>query len=762
MSSAPSAQAEASRWVRHATARLSPQQPETPANPDWAGSEQDYDRATVDELQAKWGVEGQPFPWSIASCRSDGNQVRAEVTLADAEASGLPVAMLDAAVQIARLADITDERLLVPAGVQSMSMTGELTGTDLSVTVLRRPDAGDDLLIDVAVTDGSARLDIRGLRYVDVQAGAAQSAAPVADPRDVAHALDWQPWSAPERTERGAGLSVAVLGAQREELTRALTAAGHQVVDEGDASSVIFVPATDTDEDDLACAARLTAEVADIVRRLAAREGREEPRLWIVTRGVRETGSRDAVRQSCLWGVAGVIGAEQPQLWGGLVDLAEDGQTGAADMLAELLSTPAKTILSLRDGQLSEQVLAPLADDAAREPYREPLRCRADAAYLITGGMGALGLLTAGWLADRGARRVVLAGRTPLPPRRDWDADSLDETTRHKIEAVRELEARGVAVEIAVLDIGSASALETFLMQRDDAGAPPVRGVVHAAGVTDSQLLTDLSADRVQSTLWPKVAGAAALDAVFPPGSLDFLHFTASAGTVFGVPGQGAYAAGNAYLDGLARARHAQGDATVSLDWVAWRGLGFGSDAQVVVDELERRGSRPVTPAEAFDAWEYVSRFDIAHAVMAPIVPENDPDTASGGTGVAPARAWSEMSADEVLAELQNGLRTILATELRTPESEVDTDRPFAEMGLNSVMAMSIRREVEQLTRVELSATMLWNHPTIASLATHLAEKVAPHTVSQADSDVDSASDSLLDSLFDSVESSSASSEGRI
>ena len=763
MSSAPSAQAEASRWVRHATARLSPQQPETPANPDWAGSEQDYDRATVDELQAKWGVEGQPFPWSIASCRSDGNQVRAEVTLADAEASGLPVAMLDAAVQIARLADITDERLLVPAGVQSMAMTGELTGTGLSVTALRRPDAGDDLLIDVAVTDGSARLDILGLRYVDVQAGAAQTAAPVADPRDVAHALDWQPWTAPERTERGAGLSVAVLGAQRDgaELTRALTAAGHQVVDESDASSVIYVPATDTDEDDLACAARLTAEVADIVRRLAAREGRE-PRLWIVTRGVRETGSRDAVRQSCLWGVAGVIGAEQPQLWGGLVDLAEDGHTGAADMLAELLSTPAKTILSLRDGQLSEQVLAPLADDATREPYREPLRCRADAAYLITGGMGALGLLTAGWLADRGARRVILAGRTALPPRRDWDADSVDKATRHKIDAVRELEARGVAVEIAVLDVGSATALEAFLTQRDDAGAPPVRGVVHAAGVTDSQLLTDLSADRVQSTLWPKVAGAAALDAVFPPDSLDFLHFTASAGTVFGVPGQGAYAAGNAYLDGLARARHAQGDVTVSLDWVAWRGLGFGSDAQVVVDELERRGSRPVTPAEAFDAWEYVSRFDIAHAVMAPIVSETEPDAASGGAGVAPARAWSEMSADEVLAELQNGLRTILATELRTPESEVDTDRPFAEMGLNSVMAMSIRREVEQLTRVELSATMLWNHPTIASLATHLAEKVAPHTVSQADSDVDSASDSLLDSLFDSVESSSASSEGRI
>ena len=115
------------------------------------------------------------------------------------------------------------------------------------------------------------------------------------------------------------------------------------------------------------------------------------------------------------------------------------------------------------------------------------------------------------------------------------------------------------------------------------------------------------------------------------------------------------------------------------------------------------------------------------------------------------------MSPDDLHAELQNGLRAILATELRTPEDEVELDRPFAEMGLNSVMAMSIRREVEQLVGIELSATMLWNHPTIASLAGYLAKKLLPQENSEGDIDVvHGSTNSVLDTLFDSIESTSA------
>ena len=265
--------------------------------------------------------------------------------------------------------------------------------------------------------------------------------------------------------------------------------------------------------------------------------------------------------------------------------------------------------------------------------------------------------------------------------------------------------------------------------------------------------------------MWPKIAGAQALHEAFPPGSLDFFFLTASAGAVFGIPGQGAYAAANAYLDGLARARHRQGCHTVSLDWVAWQGLGFANDAQIVVQELERLGSRPVTPDEAFAAWEHVNCYDLAQAVMAPM--QSAEDAAAVTSDVhrtsAPTRAWSQMSSDDLHAELQDGLRSILATELRTPENDVELDRPFAEMGLNSVMAMPIRREVEQLVGLELSATMLWNHPTIASLAGFLAEKLLPQKSSEGDIDVvHGSTDSVLDTLFDSVESTSASTESRI
>ncbi len=765
IASAAAADADATRWVRQATARISADPPHPSPGPQDDGAARegvDYDRVTVDELQAKWGVEGQPFPWSITSCQATPDGIRAEAQWQDASM----VALLDAAVQIARLADVTDTRLLVPAGLDSICATGDLTDNSGSVAVRRRDNSGDDLVLDISVTvpDGSAHVSLRGLRYVDVQAGPAQPTTVAAAPHEVAHAITWQPWTTD--VSPAAEIALAVLGSSDTAalLRDRLAGAGYALTDETDAQCVLYVPDTDAACSDLDCAVRLSSEVAAIVARLAARDHRDEARLWIVTEGVRDAESARSLRQSCLWGIAGVIGAEQPDVWGGLVDFTlADDLGAAARTLATALPTSAKTILSLRDGQFFTPGLGPITADIVGEP----LRCRPDAAYLITGGLGELGLLTADWLVDRGARRVVLAGRTPLPPRHQWDTEFSDSGLRHKVAAVRALERRGVSVEVAALDIGSRPAVQAYLAKRDSAGAPPIRGVVHGAGLAESQLLTDLDEDRLRATLWPKVSGAQVLHEVFPVDSVDFLYLTASAGTVFGIPGQGAYAAGNAYLDGLARERHRQGGRGASLDWVAWQGLGFGANAQVVVDELARHGSRPVIPAEAFAAWEYASTLDIAHVVMAPMPSTVDhaPDlSASGGTRT-PTKAWAEMSSDDVLAELEGGLRATLASELRIAIDEVDRDRPFAELGLNSVMAMSIRREVEQLVGLELSATMLWNFPTIGSLAAHLAEKVVPQTVAAEDTS-DDHSDSLLDSLFDSVdggvEAPSSGSEGRI
>jgi phthiocerol/phenolphthiocerol synthesis type-I polyketide synthase D len=135
-----------------------------------------------------------------------------------------------------------------------------------------------------------------------------------------------------------------------------------------------------------------------------------------------------------------------------------------------------------------------------------------------------------------------------------------------------------------------------------------------------------------------------------------------------------------------------------------------------------------------------------------------------GDRSVAPIRDCSHMSAQKLCVQLEIGLRAILAHELRTPPSNVPTDRAFPELGLDSMMVMEVLRKTKKLVGIdELSPTMLWNHPTVASLAAYLANKLLPQEYSESDVDVASGSaGSVLDALFDSVESAPAGSESGI
>ena len=487
VSSAPAVDAPAHRWVRHVSARIS-HRPEgyPPKGMDNSGDHEmrRFDPSSAADMQARWGIEGQPFPWSIGSCLSATDGLHADVDLAEVST----VALLDAAVHVARLVDITNPRLMVPAYVESVRLRGVLADARGSIAVRRRGGNGDELIVDIAVKapDGSLCLELGGLRFADVESGPALSARRDADPHTMAHAIEWQPWRehADRQQPPDAPCTFTVLGESTaaRTLRDRFTDAGYKAADVAEARCVLYVAEpdpVDAAETDVDVAVRLCAEVADLVHRLAARDYRHPAKLWIVTRGVREAESDAALRQSCLWGLAGVIGAEQPQLWGGLVDIpAGDDIDDCASALSTVLRTQAQSILVLRDGQFLAPALVPVSG----EPVREPMRCRSDASYLITGGMGVLGLLMAAWLADRGARRLVLAGRTPLPPRRDWDSDANDADVRHKIAAIRALEMRGVAVDAVALDVGSRDAVQALLARRDADGATPIRGVIHAAG----------------------------------------------------------------------------------------------------------------------------------------------------------------------------------------------------------------------------------------------------------------------------------------
>jgi phthiocerol/phenolphthiocerol synthesis type-I polyketide synthase A len=780
LASSPVTETPSDRWTRHVTAQLSSPPPGSalPADDPYQANGHRHTNGHTDpapDLAVEFalrGVEGLPFTWSVGSWTQRSQKstdLVAAIDLPQALPEGSTAPLLDAAIHVAALADVTDSRLCVPASIEQVwlgSVSQAVPEPYGSVTVNRTARDDDGITVDVTIAARGAApwASMRSLRYraldFDHQQPAVESPA---DARDFVHAIDWQPRTDLDDAQAdpvtGPG-PVAVIGGDAGPLRTRLDEAGYPPAEVSDARFVLYVadsrPASPT-ETDVDFAVRISGEITGLVRTLAERDAKKPAALWIVTRGVHESAAPSALRQSFLWGLAGVIAAEHPGLWGGLVDLAIDADLDdAAPALADLLATPSKSILLLRDGAVLTPTLAPLRG----KPVRKSVRCMPDAAYLITGGMGALGLLMAGWLAERGARRLVLTGRTPLPPRREWESDTLDAGLREKIDAIRALEMRGVTVEAVAADIGCHEDVQALLTKRDHDGAAPIRGIIHAAGVTNDQLATNMTDDAVRQVIWPKIGGGQVLHEAFPPGSVDFFFLTASAAGIFGIPGQGSYAAANSYLDALARARRQQGCHTMSLDWVAWRGLGMAADAQIVSEELQRMGSRDITPPEAFVAWEHAAGYDVAQAVVVPMPGASDPDGSRGSTAgdsyLLPTRNWSQMSADDVRGELETGLRTIIAAELRLPEAELDTDRPFAELGLNSLMAMAIRHEAEQFVGIELSATMLFNHPTVASLTDYLTNLVAP----QGDSYIDqmaalsASAGSVLDSLFDRIESS--------
>ena len=144
-------------------------------------------------------------------------------------------------------------------------------------------------------------------------------------------------------------------------------------------------------------------------------------------------------------------------------------------------------------------------------------RWRDDAAYLITGGLGEIGLHVARDLAARGVRRLVLAGRTPLPPRGEWAATTSETRAGARVAAVRALEAMGVAVHTATVDVGDEGALRAFLERYAAEARPPIRGVFHAAGAFDNHLAASMTRAAFDAVVGPKLGGAELLDPTYVP-----------------------------------------------------------------------------------------------------------------------------------------------------------------------------------------------------------------------------------------------------
>ncbi|MFI1408231.1 SDR family NAD(P)-dependent oxidoreductase, partial [Streptomyces griseofuscus] len=448
--------------------------------------------------------------------------------------------------------------------------------------------------------------------------------------------------------------------------------------------------------------------------------------LWCLTEDVQVTSADerpgDPAREA-LWGLGRVIALEHPGLWGGLIDVPAGSTAELTRSLAGVLT----------GGSGEDQLALRPAGVFARRwkraaPRTAPGGWEPTGTALVTGGTGGIGRNVARWLAQHGAPHIVLVSRSgPEAPGAG--------------ELAAELRALGSAVTLAACDVTDREALRSLL-----AALPadqPLTSVFHTAATLDDGTLDTLTGERIEQAGRAKTLGARNLHELTADAPLTAFVLFSSFASAFGAPGLGCYAPGNAYLDGLARRRRADGLPATSVAWGTWAGSGMAEGP--VAERFRRHGVVEMAAPEALDAlrtaldraevcpviigvdWE---RFLLAYTAQRPTrlfdaLPEarhaHEALRREHGAPAGPAGGLAELPAAERGRALLDLVRRHAASVLGHRDAErVPADRAFTELGFDSLASVELRNRLTAATGLRLPTTLVYDHPHARAVALRL------------------------------------------
>ncbi len=377
----------------------------------------------------------------------------------------------------------------------------------------------------------------------------------------------------------------------------------------------------------------------------------------------------------------------------------------------------------------------PASADRELPPKNALSMVRADGAYLITGGLGALGQQVAHWLADQGASTLVLMSRS--------------KPSEEQLQNLEPLRAQGVRIIFLRSDVVDAVRLERGLAKLPD-DLPPLRGVIHAAGVLADGVLADMSLDQLDKAMLPKTLGAWNLHEATKDSPLDFFLLFSSVAAILGSPGQGNYAAGNAALDALAHRRRSDGLPATSINWGPWAGSGMAADTlnDPTLNDDPSAGIRSrgmdllpakeglkllgplldarVTQTTVMDVyWDDLLRLlgNRRPSLLADIAAERG-EAGDGGSQVDRAflDQLHDSGPDERVALVRDYIQAELARIMSFEPDQLAVDQPLTTFGLDSLMALELKNNLEARLAFTLPMAKLLEGPSIASLAVDTVE----------------------------------------
>jgi malonyl CoA-acyl carrier protein transacylase len=458
--------------------------------------------------------------------------------------------------------------------------------------------------------------------------------------------------------------------------------------------------------------------------------------LWLVTQGAQRVGVESTVvgvAQSPVWGLGKVITNEHPEFNCTLVDLDPQGNNHAQALLTEICShksTISETQVAFRNGQRYVNRLV-----RSNKIVKKSLQIKADGTYLITGGLGGIGLLVAQWLVEHGAKYLVLAGRS-----------SPNEAAT---ATLRRLEEAGTQVVVMQTDVSLEKDMTT-LLSKMKTSMPPLKGIIHGAGIFDDRLLVDHQRYLFAKVFAPKVSGAWNLHTLTQDLPLDFFVLFSSVASILGSAGLANYAAANAFLDALAHYRRSLNLPGLSINWGPWSMVGMakavGSRSEI---QWATKGIKPIEPQQALSILENMLLQDAPQLGVMQLnwskflqqfsrssYPSFVSEIAQQVQEVASTRVPQKNNLSQLLDQIkvnsleqnQSLLITYLGEQiakvLGITQSALNIDEPLNTMGLDSLMGVELRNRLRAELEIDIPVTKFLGGMNIVSLTELIGEQL--------------------------------------